>query len=168
MESQIDPSMAEWFDIGAKSKAAQTQESDSGSETEPEPDEEEPDSENDDVRPEPEVGFDEDDDDWEQIEKDADAIPTQSQKTTGMVGHNYTVVRAQNVISLHRVRKKRLSAWERTKTRCITTRRRFSGICKSTSPGLIQYALIFPQLLLPRLSKQRQRTRTPGESQERG
>ena len=140
MESQIDPSMAEWFDIGAKPKAAQTQESDSGSETEPEPDEEEPDSENDDVRPEPEVDFDEDDDDWEQIEKDADATATQSQKTTGKVGHNYTVVRAQNVMSLHRVRE-RIFAWERTKTQCIMTRRRSSSICQSAHLGLIQSAL---------------------------
>ena len=133
--------MAEWFDIGAKSKAAQTQESDSGSETEPEPDEEEPDSENDDVRPEPEVGFDEDDDDWEQIEKDTDATPTQSQKTAGKVGHNYTVVRAQNVMSLHRAKKKRTFAWERTKTQCIMTKRRSSSICQSIHLGLIQHAL---------------------------
>ncbi|KAI1796674.1 DNA ligase 4 [Ganoderma leucocontextum] len=78
VERQIDPSMAEWFDVGAKAKAAATQASDSGSETEPEP-EEEYDSENEDMKPEPEVGFEEDDD-WEQVEKE-DA--TQSQRVTG-------------------------------------------------------------------------------------
>ncbi|TBU42396.1 DNA ligase 4 [Dichomitus squalens] len=83
VESQIDPSMAEWFDIGAKSKATQSREEDSGSETEPEPDEEEPDSENEDVRPEPEVGFDEEDGDWEQIEREGDMKPTQSEKASG-------------------------------------------------------------------------------------
>ncbi|KAM5533834.1 hypothetical protein V8D89_012497 [Ganoderma adspersum] len=79
-ESQIDPSMAEWFDIGAKGKSAATHPPDSGSETEPEPDEEF-DSENEDMKPEPEVGFEEDED-WEQIEKD-DALSTnQSEKVS--------------------------------------------------------------------------------------
>ncbi|KAI0741954.1 ATP dependent DNA ligase domain-containing protein [Daedaleopsis nitida] len=69
--SQIDPSMAEWFDVGAKSSTAPSRDSGSDSETEPEPDEPEPDSENDDVR-DREAGFDDDDDDWEQVGKESD------------------------------------------------------------------------------------------------
>ncbi|KAI0793877.1 DNA ligase 4 [Fomes fomentarius] len=75
-QSQIDPSMAEWFDIGAKSHTATSQESETESETEPEPDEPEPDSENEDVKPEAETEAGFDDDDWERIEKESD---TQSQ-----------------------------------------------------------------------------------------
>ena len=81
VESQIDPSMAEWFDVGAKAKARATLASDSGSETEPEPDEQF-DSENEDMKPEPEVGFEEGED-WEQIEKE----DTQNQKVSQEVNH---------------------------------------------------------------------------------
>ena len=83
VESQIDPSMAEWFDVGAKGKSAATQGSDSGSETEPEPDEEF-DSDNEDMKPEAEVGFEEDED-WEQIEREESSTTAQSQKVAEKV-----------------------------------------------------------------------------------
>ena len=83
VESQIDPSMAEWFDVGAKGKSTSTHTPDSGSETEPEPDEEF-DSENEDMKPEPEVGFEEDED-WEQIEKDDTLSTNQSAKVSEKV-----------------------------------------------------------------------------------
>ncbi|RPD64440.1 DNA ligase 4 [Lentinus tigrinus ALCF2SS1-7] len=78
-ETPIDPSMAEWFDVGkARSAASSTLASETESETEPEPDEPEPDSDNEDNRREDvEAGFD--DDDWEQIEKEG----LQSQQSSG-------------------------------------------------------------------------------------
>ncbi|KAI0700108.1 DNA ligase 4 [Cerioporus squamosus] len=70
-EIQIDPSMAEWFDVGkSRTASSSTQASDTGSETEPEPDEPEPDSDNEDVRDE-EVEADFDDNEWEQVEKES-------------------------------------------------------------------------------------------------
>ncbi|KAI0352380.1 DNA ligase 4 [Trametes cingulata] len=69
-EVHIDPSLAEWFDVGAKPGTSSSRdESDTESETEPES---EPDSDNEDVQPEPEVGFGEDED-WEEIEKEAES-----------------------------------------------------------------------------------------------
>lgn len=79
VESQINPSMAEWFDVGTRAKAGDIQASDGDSETEPEPDEF--DSENEDVKPEPEVSLEEEE--WERIEE---ADP-QNQKASEEVGH---------------------------------------------------------------------------------
>ncbi|KAI0642168.1 ATP dependent DNA ligase domain-containing protein [Trametes meyenii] len=65
----VDPALAEWFDVGAKPRESASQ---SGSETESETElEDEPDSENEDVAAEPEVGFS-DDEDWEQAKREAD------------------------------------------------------------------------------------------------
>ncbi|KAI0366989.1 DNA ligase 4 [Pilatotrama ljubarskyi] len=69
-EVHIDPSLAEWFDVGPK-PGASTSRDESGTESETEP-ESEPDSDNEDVQPEPEVGFG-DDEDWEEIEKEAES-----------------------------------------------------------------------------------------------
>ncbi|KAH9852184.1 DNA ligase 4 [Lenzites betulinus] len=66
-DAEIDPSLAEWFDVGAKRPSAAAEGgSDTESETEPEPD-----SENEDVGRDPEVAFD--DDDWEKVEQDEGA-----------------------------------------------------------------------------------------------
>lgn len=72
-EIEVDPSMAEWFDLGANSKSGMEKGGGPGSdsETEPEPDEPEPDSENEDVRDDIETPFEEDDD-WEQVGKESE------------------------------------------------------------------------------------------------
>ncbi len=82
-EPQVDPSMAEWFDVGkSRTAVSSTQASNTDSETEPEPDEPEPDSDNEDVRDEEvEAAFD--DDEWEQIEEPG----SQSQETSSKVRH---------------------------------------------------------------------------------
>ncbi|TFK86975.1 DNA ligase 4 [Polyporus arcularius HHB13444] len=82
-EPQVDPSMAEWFDVGkSRTAASSTQASNTDSETEPEPDEPEPDSDNEDVRDEEvEAAFD--DDEWEQIEEPG----SQSQETSSKNEH---------------------------------------------------------------------------------
>ncbi|KAI0664220.1 DNA ligase 4 [Cubamyces menziesii] len=67
VKDEIDPSLAEWFDVGTKGKAAASRD-DSATESETEP---EPDSDNEDVEPEPEQDLEEDED-WENIERDTD------------------------------------------------------------------------------------------------
>ncbi|KAI8996590.1 DNA ligase 4 [Trametes punicea] len=63
--NEVNPSLAEWFDVGAKPKAS-IPSGESGTESETEP---EPDSDNEDVEPDPEIGFDEEE--WEKVEPEA-------------------------------------------------------------------------------------------------
>ncbi|KAI0820786.1 DNA ligase 4 [Trametes gibbosa] len=63
---EIDPSMAEWFDVGAKRSDTKAEDgTQTESETEPEPD-----SDNEDAERDPDAEFE--DDDWEKVEQDAD------------------------------------------------------------------------------------------------
>ncbi|KAI0629298.1 DNA ligase 4 [Trametes polyzona] len=71
-EAEIDPSLAEWFDLGAKKQPSPAKD-ESGTESETEL---EPDSDNEDVEREPEQGFDEDD--WEKVDRDS-AASTQTE-----------------------------------------------------------------------------------------
>ena len=160
-ESQIDPSMAEWFDVGKdRSATSSTLASETESETEPEPDEPEPDSDNDDSRgEEAETGFD--DDDWEQVEKETGS---QSQEASDLVSTHATSTFTTLIWSPHSLRTRarsrprtKMFAWVKMTAQCIMTRSTSSSTCE-----LCCCSRIIPrsdtdhhtQVLLPRLSQQ--------------
>lgn len=130
-QSQIDPSMAEWFDIGAKSRTATSQESETESETEPEPDEPEPDSENEDVKPEAETEAGFDDDDWERIDKESDT-QSQPKASDSKVGMIFVCIPSTLTFACRVRSRTRMitSGWARRTMQCTTTRSTSSSICE--------------------------------------